>query len=130
MAQPEGEAKHAVIIDADLHVQDPHEIILSYFNTSNESQFVQGKKKEYKHKLIGLFVGFVLMKFFFQEMFTGFLSFVFVLAVSLVLGFVLSEAICFFVKIFQNSCKTDVLRGLFFQITFITIIVVVLGMFI
>jgi len=122
--------KHTVIIDADLHIQDPHDIILSYFNTQSDSQFIFGPKRSYLNKIVGIFVAMVLMKFFFEEMFSGFFMFVGIAALSVLIGFITAIGIDFFVRIVHNSTKNDGLRGLFYQITFMTIIVLVLGIFI
>ncbi len=130
MAKNIEEAKHTVIIDADLHVQDPHEIILSYFNTSNDNQFSIGSKMQFARRIVMLFAALVLMKFFFQEMFTGPIVFFGVLLIALAVGAVLGFGIPFFVRIFEQSAKNDSLRGIFFQITFITIIVLLIGAFI
>ena len=126
----ESKPKHTVIVDADLHIQDPHDIILSYFNTKNDSQFVKGEKKQFRNRLLGFFIGMIFMKFFFQEMFTNFSFFIAVAALSVLIGLLLAEVIPFFVRILNNSIKKDAMRGLFFQITFITIIVILAGLFI
>jgi hypothetical protein len=130
MVKNKNEAKHTVIIDADLHVQDPEEIILSYFNTSNDSQLVQGPKKGFKNKIAIMFVSFVMMKFFFEEMFKGWMSFILIGITALILGFIFSEGIYFMVRSLYNSTKNDSVRGIFYQLIFITIIVVVIGIFI
>jgi hypothetical protein len=130
MAKPQIEAKHTVIIDTDLHIQDPHDIILSYFNTQTDSQFVLGPKKGFRMRLIGIFVALVFMKFFFEEMFTSIWMFLLILIISLALGFVFAEGVCFFVRIMQNAPKKDGIRGIAYQLIFITIIVVLLGIFI
>jgi len=124
------EAKHTVIIDADLHIQDPHDIILSYFNTNNDNQFAYGERGAYVRKVMFLFVALVMMKLFFDEMFTGFFMFATTLAISLAVGYAISEGAYFFMKIMQKSARNDGIRGIFFQIVFITLIVVGLGAFI
>ena len=96
------EAKHTVIIDADLHIQDPHDIILSYFNTSNDNQFAYGEKGAYVRKVMFLFVALVMMKLFFEEMFTGFFMFATALIISLAVGYAISEGAYFFMKIMQK----------------------------
>jgi hypothetical protein len=129
MVKPIG-PKHTVIIDADLHVQDPHEIILSYFNTGNYNEFVQGEKKAFKLRLIGLFTFFIIMKFFFEERFTGFFSFALTSIIALLGGVLFVYGIHYFMSIMNNSVKTDGIRGLFYQIIFITVIVLLIGSFV
>jgi hypothetical protein len=130
MGKKDKGVKHTVIIDADLHVQDPEEIILSYFNTSNDTQFAYGPIKDFKKRLLGLFISFVMMKFFFEEMFTGWISVLLIGGASLILGFIFSEGVSLFVKWLNTAAKKDSIRGIFLQITFITFIVILIGIFI
>ncbi|MCB9359394.1 hypothetical protein H6503_05665 [Candidatus Woesearchaeota archaeon] len=124
------ESKHTVIIDADLHIQDPHDIILSYFNTNNDNQFAHGKKKDFFFRVLGLFVGLVLMKFFFEEMFTSFWVFLMILVIALIMGAIFAFAIPFFVKLIRFGSRGDGVRGIFYNVVFITLIVLLVGIFI
>ena len=124
------EPKHTVIIDTDLHIQDPHEIILSYFNTSNDSQFIFGKRKAFIQRVMGMFVAFTFMKFFFQELFTGFWFFILALILSLILGFVIAVGSKFAVQVVKKAARGDGVRGVFLQLTFMTLIVLLIGIFI
>ncbi|MFT4303646.1 MAG: hypothetical protein ACMXYG_03710 [Candidatus Woesearchaeota archaeon] len=127
---PDDEPKHTIIIDADLHIQDPHDIILSYFNTSNDNQFAHGKKKDFTLRLLSLFVGLVLMKFFFEEMFTSFSMFLGITVSALIIGAIFAFAVPFFIKLIKLGAKTDGPRGIFYNLVFITLIVVIIGIFI
>lgn len=126
----EKKQKQVIVIDADLHIKDPHDIILSYFNTSNESQFVQGARKSFRNKLIGLFAVMVFLKFFFEEMLSGFIVFIAIMAAAIILAFLFAESIIFCTRIVSQSARNDGVRGIFFQLVFITIIVILLGLFI
>lgn len=130
MAKPKEDSKHTVIIDTDLHIQDPHDIILSYFNTQSDSQFVLGPKKSFKMRMAGIFIALVFMKFFFDEMFTSFWMFLTILLVSVVLGFIFAEGVSLFVRIIKNSARKDGIRGIAYNLIFITLIVLALGIFI
>ncbi len=114
------------IIDADLHVQDPHEIILSYFNTSNDSDFVKGDYKKFK-RTIGILAGvFIFMKFFFQEMFVTKLFTFQVLLASIFVALLCAKVLPFFMRLIHHSSQ-DGLRGIFYQVSVIAIIVVAVG---
>jgi hypothetical protein len=123
------EPKHTVIVDADLHIQDPHEIILSYFDAKNDSAIVTGSRIKYRNATISIFAMLVFMKFFFQEMITGPLFFIASAITFLILSFIFAEGLIFFLKILNASIRKDSLRGFFFQITFITLIVIMIGIF-
>jgi hypothetical protein len=120
-------AKHTIIIDADLHIQDPHEIILSYFNTHNDNPVAHGEKSSFKMRVLGIFVLMVVMKFFFAEMLNGFLKFMFIVILALIVGVIGVYLTSFFAEIFNRSIKRDNIRGFFFQVVFITLCVIVLG---
>lgn len=122
--------KHTVIVDADLHIQNPEEIILSYFNTKNDNQFIAGKRNSFRNKLIMVFGIMVFMKMFFQELFTGFFNFVITMVVVLILGFIFAEGVIFFSGLLNRSAKSDSVRGLAFSFVLLTIIVIMLGLFI
>jgi len=122
-------AKHTIIVDADLHIQDPHDIILSYFNTGNDNQLARGKKTSFRMKLIFLFLSLVLLKFFFEEKFTNPFFFIISVIVFGIMGIIIAYGVTWFATILNSAVKKDGIRGLFFQLTFITIIVLVIAMF-
>jgi hypothetical protein len=117
------------IIDADLHVQDPHEIILGYFNTSNDAEITKGSYSNFKKNIVILTIVLILMKFFFQEMFVStfftFLVLISSVLIALVSGFILP----FFIRIIHHSSKSGI-AGILQQLVFISLIVIALGLFI
>lgn len=129
MAKNQDKPKHTVIVDADLHIQDPHEIILSYFNTKNDTQFAKGDRKQFRNRLIGLFVMLIFMKMFFQEMFSGWFFSLLTMIVMVLLGFIFAETLVFTLKAFNNTIKKDGLRGMTYTLVAVTIIMLILGLF-
>lgn len=115
------------IIDADLHVQDPHEIILGYFNTSNSAEITSGSYKKFKKNIILLTIVLIFMKFFFQEMFVNAFFTFMVLIISIIIALVTGFVLPFFVRIIHHSSK-DGLRGIFYQIVFISVLVILIGL--
>lgn len=114
------------IIDADLHVQDPHEIILGYFDTSNDVDFVKGDYKNFKKRIGILAAVFIFMKFFFQEMFVSNLFTFQVALISVFIAVLAAKALPFFIRLIHHSSK-DGLRGIFYQVSTIAIIVILVG---
>ncbi|MFT4343115.1 MAG: hypothetical protein ACMXYE_00025 [Candidatus Woesearchaeota archaeon] len=119
-----------VIIDTNLHVQDPHGIILSYFNTQGDNQFTHGNTKSFLRRCMGLFGTLVFLKFFFQEMITTFWMALLIVLMGAVMGVIFVKGGDFFIRILTRSGSSDGLRGVFIQLTFMTLIVLVLGVFI
>lgn len=114
------------IIDADLHVQDPHEIILSYFNTGNDSDIVKGSYKKFQ-KTIAILTGILIfMKFFFQEMFVTKLFTFQVALVAVFIALLCSIILPFFMRLIHHASK-DGLRGIFYNIVTVSVIVLLIG---
>ena len=117
------------IIDADLHVQDPHEIILGYFDTTNDVDFIKGSYKKFKKNIGILVVVLIFMKFFFQEMFVTKLFIFQVIIVSILLASFVIYFLPLFMRLIHHS-SNDGIRGILYQIIFISIIVLMIGVFI
>jgi len=119
-----------MIVDTNLHVQDPYAIILSYFNTSNKSQFILGTRKQFVGRSAGLVIGMFFLKFFFAEMFTGIWSFVSLLGISAIVGIVASVAVETMLTVYQRSVRNDAIRGITLQAIFFIVILLVVGAFV
>ena len=121
--------KKIVIIDTNLHVQDPHAIILSYFNTQNDTQFIHSTRKSFLGRVMGLVISLVFLKFFFAEMLYSFWIFLLVMILGALLG--LSSWLVYrAVYGWVASSRSDGLRGVFYNVAAFTLIVVIFGAFI
>lgn len=123
------EQKKLVIIDTNLHVQDPHAIILSYFNTQNDTQFIHGVRKSFLGRVIGLVICLVFLKFFFAEMLYSFWLFALVMILGVIIG--LSSWLVYRgVYTWLAASRHDGLRGVFYSAVAFTFVTILFGAFI
>jgi len=110
------------VVDKNLHIPDPYEIILRYFEHGNTNPVTFGTTKQFRTRWILIFIGILALTFLYTKNYPN----IFEAIIGIIFSIILIESIMQAIYILNKNSKLGLLR-LFSTFIVMTIIVILIG---